>query len=40
MKYNQEYIPKSSYTNITGRAMESERQAQVRERLSNSDNLN
>lgn len=40
MKYNQEYIPKSSYTNITSRAMESERQAEMRERLSNSDNLN
>lgn len=39
-QYNQEYIPKSAYTNITGRAIESERQAQVRERLSDTGNTN
>lgn len=38
--YNQEYIPRSSYTNITGRAIENERQLEVQERLSNPENRN
>ena len=38
--YNQEYVPKSAYTNITGRAIESERQAMVRDRLADDANRN
>lgn len=39
-QYNQEYIPKSQYTNITGRAIESQRQAEVQERLADRINTN
>lgn len=40
VQYNQEYIPKSQYTNITGRAIESQRQAEVQERLADRINTN
>lgn len=40
LAYNQGYIPKSAYSNITGRTIEHEREMQVRERLTNPNNTN